>query len=96
MVDPGHRLIADVFKLNSLVPGVVFRSTTSVLPGERKVKMKARRRLAFFAVGAVAIALGVAGCGNSPGGDGGGNSGNASNGGAPAGEAPSSGGGYGY
>lgn len=58
--------------------------------------MKARRMLAFLAVGAVAIALGVAGCGNSPGGDGGSSSGNASNGGAPAGEAPSSGGGYGY
>ncbi len=59
--------------------------------------MKVRRTLAFLAVGAVAIALGVAGCGNSPGGDSGNSSGNASNGSAPAGEPPSSGsGGYGY
>jgi hypothetical protein len=82
-------------QLNSPVPSVVFRSTTSVLPGERKVKMKARRTLAFLAVGAVAIALAVAGCGNSPG-DSGGSSDTSNGGGAAAREAPSSSGGYGY
>jgi hypothetical protein len=57
--------------------------------------MKARRTLAFLAVGAVTIVLGAAGCGNSPG-DSGGPSKTSNGGGAAAGEGPSSSGGYGY